>query len=376
LNDLADRCAERGVWLHVDAAYGGFAVLTERGRVELAGLERADSITLDPHKWLYQPYECGCLLVREGKRLRAAFEILPDYLRDAAADAAEVNFSDLGIQLSRSTRAFKLWFSLRYFGIDAFAATIDKTLDLAAHAASAIAASPVLEHVAPPSLGVVTFRRVFEDDVGEREIERRNATVAAAVEASGIGLVSSTRLHGRYALRLCVLNHTTRQEHVDAVLELLATGDVGEEVVKPPLYERHPTVADGPLGGTGLFAGLAPADEERIAAIAEPRDVAAGTTVVQRWEAAREFFVVLDGTVSVLLDDEVVTILGPGDFFGELAALDWGAGYGYPRLATVVAASDLRLLVFDEGALPALLRAFPLVEERIRASARDRLARR
>src|SRR4029079_3070763 len=95
LDELADLCAERGVWLHVDAAYGGFAVLTERGQRALAGLGRADSVTLDPHKWLYQPYECGCLLVREGERLRATFEIVPDYLRDAEAADAEVNFSDL-----------------------------------------------------------------------------------------------------------------------------------------------------------------------------------------------------------------------------------------------------------------------------------------
>ena len=376
LGDLADLCAERGVWLHVDAAYGGFAALTERGRAALAGLERADSITLDPHKWLYQPYECGCLLVREGERLRATFEILPDYLRDAEAAEAEVNFSDLGLQLSRSARAFKVWFSLRYFGIDAFAATIDRTLDLAAHAAAVIAASPTLEHVAPPSLGIVTFRRVFEDDVAEPEIERRNAALAALVEASGIGLVSSTRLHGRYALRLCVLNHTTRQEHVDAVLELLATADAGAEMPIAPLQERHPTVADEQLGGAGLFAGLARADVERIAAGAEMRALAGGATVVQRWEASREFFVVLDGTASVSLDGAIVATLGPGDFFGELAALDWGAGFGYPRLATVVAEGDLRLLVFAEGALPALLREYPLLEERVRASARDRLGRR
>src|SRR4051812_10208321 len=132
LEEIAGLCAEHGAWFHVDAAYGGFAVLTERGRRTLSGLALADSLTLDPHKWLYQPYECGCLLVRDGGVLRRAFEIVPDYLRDAEADDAEVNFSDLGLQLSRSARAFKLWFSLRYFGIDAFVAAIDRALDLAA----------------------------------------------------------------------------------------------------------------------------------------------------------------------------------------------------------------------------------------------------
>jgi CRP-like cAMP-binding protein len=173
-----------------------------------------------------------------------------------------------------------------------------------------------------------------------------------------------------------VLNHTTRREDVDAVLELLATAEAEVGVAVAPLQERHPTMADDPLERSGLFAGLPRADVERIAANGEVRDVAAGATVVERWEASREFFVVLDGTVSVSLDGAVVASLGPGDYFGELAALDWGAGFGYPRLATVVAESDLRVLVIAPGALAALLRDHPLVEERVRASARDRLGRR
>jgi aromatic-L-amino-acid/L-tryptophan decarboxylase len=372
LGDLADVCAEHGVWLHVDAAYGGFAALTERGRRALAGLERADSVTLDPHKWLYQPYECGCILVRDGTHLRGAFEILPDYLRDAEATDVEVNFSDLGLQLSRSARSFKLWFSLRYFGIDAFAAAIDRSLDLAAHAAGTIEAGPDLELCAAPSLGIVCFRRTFDDTQDEREIERRNAALAAAVETSGIGLISSTRLHGRYALRLCVLNHTTTREHVDAVLDMIAKGHVDDAPARAPLADRQPSVA----GPASLFAGITPADREDILASAERRDAAAGTPVVEQWEASREFFVVLEGSVSVHLGGEIVSTLGPGQFFGELAALDWGAGYGYPRLATVIADTDTRLLVFPDGALAALVRRFPSIEAQIRETARLRLARR
>jgi aromatic-L-amino-acid decarboxylase len=376
LDELADLCAERDVWLHADAAYGGFAALTERGHRELAGLDRADSVTLDPHKWLYQPYECGCVLVRDGERLREAFEIVPDYLHDARAGGAEVNFSDLGLQLSRSARAFKLWFSLRYFGIDAFAAAIDRSLDLAEHAAAVIERSAVLEHVAAPSLGIVCFRRTFDDTDDESEIERRNAALASAVEVSGIGVVSSTRLRGRYALRLCVLNHTTRQEDVDAVLEVIATGELDARPGLPPLRDRQPSVAAGQLGRVPLFAGLDGGELRQIEAGAETRELPAGTSIVERWEASREFFVVLDGNVSVLLDDEVVGRLGPGEFFGELAALDWGAGFGYPRLATVVAISAVQLLVFPDGALPELVRRHPAVEKRIRAAAQERLARR
>src|SRR4051794_20244545 len=293
LEEIAGLCAEHGAWFHVDAAYGGFAVLTERGRRTLSGLALADSVTLDPHKWLYQPYECGCLLVRDGGVLRRAFEIVPDYLRDAEADDAEVNFSDLGLQLSRSARAFKLWFSLRYFGIDAFVAAIDGAIDLAAHAATVIERSPVLEHVAPPSLGIVSFRRTFSDTDDELEIERRNAGLVAAVEASGIGLVSTTRLHGLYALRLCVLNHTTRRDDVDAVLDLIARGEIAEREPLSPLDDRQPTIASGPLAGVPLFARLEPYEQERIEAGGELRELPAGGTIVERWDATREFFVVL-----------------------------------------------------------------------------------
>jgi aromatic-L-amino-acid decarboxylase len=114
LAELAEICHERGMWLHVDGAYGGFAALTERGSRLLAGIEQADSVTLDPHKWLYQPIECGCLLVRDGPQLKDAFTINPDYLADYKSD--EVNFSDLGLQLTRTARAIKIWLSFNYYG--------------------------------------------------------------------------------------------------------------------------------------------------------------------------------------------------------------------------------------------------------------------
>ena len=121
LAEISALCREHGLWLHVDAAYGGFAALTERGREAFAGLELADSVTLDPHKWLYQPFEAGALLVREGQLLPQAFEIHPDYLQDLRTDA-EVNLADHGLQLTRMSRALKIWMSVRYFGLDAFLA--------------------------------------------------------------------------------------------------------------------------------------------------------------------------------------------------------------------------------------------------------------
>ena len=137
LHGLADLCAAHGLWLHVDAAYGGFAVLSDRGRAALSGIERADSVTLDPHKWLFQPFECGALLVRDPDGLRLAFEILPDYLRDVSA-RTEVNFSDRGLQLSRMCRALKVWMSIQAFGLAAFRGAVDHSLDLAEEAAARV----------------------------------------------------------------------------------------------------------------------------------------------------------------------------------------------------------------------------------------------
>jgi glutamate/tyrosine decarboxylase-like PLP-dependent enzyme len=227
LPELAEICRARGVWLHVDAAYGGFAALTERGRSALAGLELADSVTLDPHKWLYQPIECGCVLVREGELLRRAFEIEQDYLADAAGAAGEVNFGDLGLQLTRGFRALKVWLSVNLFGAAAFREAIDRALDLAELARTLIAADDRLETIAAGDLGITCFRRRVAG--GEEEAAATNAALVAAYEASGMGLVLSTRVDGRFAVRLCILNHTTRAEDVEAAVAFFAGAPLDPE---------------------------------------------------------------------------------------------------------------------------------------------------
>jgi glutamate/tyrosine decarboxylase-like PLP-dependent enzyme len=363
--ELAQLCRDLGVWLHADAAYGGFAVLTARGRAQLAGLELADSIALDPHKWLYQPYECGCLLVRDGRALRDAFEIVPDYLRDSRADQDEVNFSDLGLQLTRTSRALKIWLSVRAFGLDAFRAAIDRSLDLAELARQHVETTPNLELLAPPSLGVLCFRRTVED-ADEDALDRLNAGVVAALEHSGLGLVSSTRLRGRYAIRLCVLNHTSGAEDIERVLDFLATAEPAAPVA---LRDRHPDVLaarHGDDAAVDLSALLHRGVEQRFER---------GATIVERWDASRDFYAIVDGSVEVTIDGRRVAELGAGEFFGELAALEWGAGFAYPRLATVSALSALRVVVFDPQTLAALLLEFPALESVLRRHAGDRLQR-
>ncbi len=226
LAEVAAVCSDADVWLHVDAAYGGFAILTERGGELLAGIDKADSVTLDPHKWLYQPYECGCLIVRDGPLLAQAFHVLPDYLQDTAVGGVEVNFADRGIQLTRTSRALKLWLSLHAFGVGAFRAAIDRTLDLALHAEARVRASEELELLSPASLGIVCFRRRPAGLDDEPELEALNGSLDRRLAESGEGLVSSTRVDGRYALRMCVLSHRSRAEDVDRVLAWLESASV------------------------------------------------------------------------------------------------------------------------------------------------------
>jgi selenocysteine lyase/cysteine desulfurase len=359
--ELASLCRERNVWLHTDAAYGGFAVLTERGRAQLGEIGLSDSITLDPHKWLYQPYECGCLLVREGGTLRSAFEVHSDYLRDAEADHGIVNFSDYGLQLSRTSRAFKVWLSFGAFGVDAFREAIDRTLDLAELARARIDASDKLELAAPPSLGVVCFRRRDGDD-------DLTDGLVAALEESGLGLISSTRVAGSPVLRMCILGHATRAGDIERVLEFLETA---APAAGAPAYERDRQVP----ATVSLFARLAADEAASFAALAVARTVVAGEPIVERWDTTRDFFVVEAGLADVVVDGVAVMTLRPGDYFGEIAALEWGAGFARSRAATVVARDDVRLHVLEPGALAQFLHAFPRVEDELRRTAHERLRR-
>jgi hypothetical protein len=389
LAELGEVAHARGVWLHVDAAYGGFAVLTERGRKALSGIELADSVTMDPHKWLYQSYECGALLVREPGGLRTAFETVPPYLRDTSVEEGEVNFGDRGLQLSRTSRAFKVWLSIQTLGLSAFREAIDRSLDLAEHAGSRIEESPDLELMAPTVLGIASFRRVFraKSDV---ETARLNARLVADLEASGIGFVSSTTLRGVYCIRLCPLNHATMRHHVDEVLDFLERSEPSAGIDSPTLHGRFDDVRDAWLaqaqderGREGVdpaivvavsyFSDLAPRQVRELASLALLREADAGTTLARQWDATRDFCVILDGEVEVERGGELLERVGAGAFFGEIAALDWGRGYGYARTATVTAATAVRILVFPEGTLGTVMHLAPALAEAIEASVAARL---
>jgi glutamate/tyrosine decarboxylase-like PLP-dependent enzyme len=214
LPEIADLSAEHGLWLHVDAAYGGFAVLDPRGKQAMSGIERADSVALDPHKWLYTPFEAGCILARDFGDLYDAFHILPDYLVDVAGGPRNVNMCDHGITLSRSARALKIWLAVKHFGLHRYRAVITRTLDLARYAQELLEATPGMEIVSPATLSVICFRYVPMGPDGssvsdETRIEKVNQEILRQVWASGRAMITSSRVRGRYVLRICVVSTTT-----------------------------------------------------------------------------------------------------------------------------------------------------------------------
>ena len=230
LVEMADYCEAEGLWLHVDAAYGGFAVITDRGRELLRGMERADSIGLDAHKWFFQPYEAGCLLVKNATTLDTAFRIPHDMLQDTIWGAKHPNFSDRGLQLSRSVRALKIWISVQTFGMDAFNQAVSKGMELTARAEKYIKASPVLEVMNPASLGIVCFRvNPADTNLDAVSLQEINRTVLARIFWEDRAFISSTLLHGKFSLRMCIVNHNTTWDDVRETLE--AAERFGSEAV-------------------------------------------------------------------------------------------------------------------------------------------------
>jgi glutamate/tyrosine decarboxylase-like PLP-dependent enzyme len=210
LSDLAALCAREGLWFHVDGAYGAPVRLVDPDR--LTGIERADSLVLDPHKWLFQPYEIGVVLMREPGLLARAFAIDGAYLRDTGG--GEVEFRERGLQVTRSSRALKLWLSLQVFGLDAFRAAIGRGLALAEHAEALLRERPGWEVVTPAQLGIVCFKRAAHDDA-------QTDAMVQAVVAGGYAAPSTTVLDGRTVARLCTINPRTTEADVLGTIERL-----------------------------------------------------------------------------------------------------------------------------------------------------------
>ncbi len=220
LAEIAGIARRHNLWLHVDGAYGALAAMVVPDK--FVGLDRADSVSLDPHKWLYQPLDCGCLLYRNASAAQASFAHTGDYAKTLSADPIEgFAFFEESLELSRRFRALKLWVSLRYHGLEAFRAAVRKDLELARRLATAIGEYPELELCAPVELSAVCFR--YKGNHPEGELNGLNARILKRVLQRGHVYVSNATLRGKFCLRACVVNHRTTESDVDSVVtEVLA----------------------------------------------------------------------------------------------------------------------------------------------------------
>ena len=217
---LAEMCAQEKLWLHVDGAFGALIALSAALKPRLAGIERADSLAFDFHKWLHVPYDAGCVLVRRGDLQRAAFAMTPDYLRRGARGLAGGDpwFCDYGPELSRGFRALKVWFTLKEHGARRLGAAIERNCDQAQYLAGRIVRDARLELMAPVALNIVCFR-VCRPGLSPAQLDRLNAEIVADLQEAGVAAPSTTTLGGRTAIRVCLTNHRTRQSDLDALLE-------------------------------------------------------------------------------------------------------------------------------------------------------------
>jgi len=217
LAEIADVCKEHGVWLHVDGAYGAPAIFGQRYRRAFTGIERADSLALDPHKWLYVPVEAGLVLVRDGAAMRDTFSLVPPYLRtdgDPHGVGGPPWFSEFGFQQTRGFRALKVWMCLKHAGLEGYGRSIDRDIALAERLAERVRREPRLELFEPQSLSIVCFRRRYD-----READERNRDLLREVQLGGRAFLSSTVIDGVFWLRACFVNPRTREEDVDALID-------------------------------------------------------------------------------------------------------------------------------------------------------------
>lgn len=221
LTELAEICKKEDIWFHIDGAYGGFAMLSELGKPVLKGIENADSLTIDPHKWLYQPYELGCLLVRDHNWLSGTFTERPEYLRDIEGNTSEINFYDHGIELTRRFRALKFYMSLKTFGLNEFKDAITYNIKLAEEVEEYLRHSPDWEIVSPATLAVINFRyNPLGNNLSEEELDALNQHISQKVVESKEALLVTTILNGQVVLRMCLINPRTTMNDIKETIAL------------------------------------------------------------------------------------------------------------------------------------------------------------
>lgn len=220
LNKIADICQRESLWFHVDGAFGAAAAISPTLKPLVSGMERADSMIFDLHKWLYTPFEAGCVLVRNEAAHRQAFSLTPDYLEHTASGLAAGApwFSDYGVQLSRGFRALKVWLMFKAYGTEKLSRQIQQNADQARYLEKRVVQTPELELLAPVSLNIVCFRYKTAD-LDDKALNALNRALLVQLHESGVAAPSYTTLDGKYALRVCIINHRTRREDLDLLVE-------------------------------------------------------------------------------------------------------------------------------------------------------------
>ncbi len=230
LEALADLCAEQGLWLHVDGAFGAMARVSRLARDQVRGLERADSLAFDLHKWMYQQYDIGCALVRHPIAHHDSFNVTPSYLKKMERGLASgpTDFSAYGVQLSRSAKALRAWLTIRAEGIGKFRDLVDQNIRQARYLAALVEADPHLELLAPTALNIVNFRYVHPRLSGA-ELNELNRKLLMALHTRGIATPSSTEIDRRFSIRVAICNHRSRRADFEALIDSVV--EIGREWV-------------------------------------------------------------------------------------------------------------------------------------------------
>ena len=231
LEAIAGVCRRHDVWMHVDAAYGGPAILSSEYGAAVHALSHADSVALDPHKWLFVPVEAGLVLIRDGEAMRSAFSLVPPYIRGhgSAGDVYGLPwFSEYGFQQTRGFRALKVWMTMQQFGLNGYKAAIEDNLSLAQYLADRVRSAPDLGLMAPPSLSVVCFRYLDPSLPDEEAVGALNRALLERLQLGGEAFLTSTELRGRFVLRACIVNYKSTREDIDRMLD--AVRRIGREL--------------------------------------------------------------------------------------------------------------------------------------------------
>ena len=230
LQALADLAAEENLWFHVDGCIGALIAIAPANAHRVAGIERADSIALDPHKWLHAPFEAGCALIRDAKAHRSTFAVTPEYLQTTTRGVASANWlHEYGLQTSRGFRTLKVWMALKEHGIEKFGRLIDQNIEQARYLTALVESEPLLELAAPTNINIVCYR-YRPDGRSAGELKALNTEIMLRLQEQGIAVLSDTTIKGEHSLRVAINNHRTQRSDLDLLIR--ETIRIGDEIVK------------------------------------------------------------------------------------------------------------------------------------------------